>query len=153
MPRPKPLTVQSVRFSVPALSIPALVAGAPPCTVRPDIAAVALELMAKPAKLALLRNTVSTLEPGPLIVTSEEMVGSTLVKVIVPVNAMRSIVSEPLLLPAAHSPAVAPDVVLVLAAVIASRKVHKPSVPFATSEVLLTVMVLPAAGVITPSTG
>ena len=87
-----------------------------------------------------------------MIVASEDMFGSTLVKVIAPVNAVRSIVSEPLLLPAAHSPAVAPDAVLVLAAVIASRKVHKPSVPFVTSELLLTVMVFPAAGV-TTSTG
>jgi hypothetical protein len=109
--------------------------------------------MVTPAKFPLLRSIVSTLEPGPLMVTFEEMFGSTLVKVIVPVNPVRSIVSESLLLPATHSPAAAPEDVSLLAAVIASRKVHKPSVPFATSEVLLTVMVLPATGVITPSPG
>jgi hypothetical protein len=88
-----------------------------------------------------------------LIVMSDEMSESTLVKVIVPVNPVRSIASELLLLPAIHSPGAAPEDVLLLAAVIASRKVHKPSVPFATSEVLLTVMVLPAAGVITALPG
>jgi hypothetical protein len=81
------------------------------------------------------------------------MFGSTLVKVIVPVNPVRSIVSESLLVPATHSPEATPEDVLLLTAVIASRKVHNPSASFATSEVLLTVMVLPAAIVITPSPG
>src|SRR5258708_4522325 len=49
-------------------------------------------------------------------------------------------------LPAAHSPGTAPDAVSAFAAVIASRKVHKPSELLVTSEVLLTVIVL--AGVI-----
>jgi hypothetical protein len=91
---------------------------------------------------------VSTLDPGPLSDISVEISGSTLVRVIVPDNPLRSIVSAPLL-PAAHSPAVAPEAVLLFAAVIASRKVQKPSVPFVTSAELLTVMVLPTAGVST----
>ncbi len=86
--------------------------------------------------------------PGPVIVASDEIFGSTLVKEMVPVSPVRSIASEPTLLPARHSPAVAPEAALLLAAAIASRKVHKPSVPFASSEVLLTVMVFPAAVVI-----
>jgi len=44
-------------------------------------------------------------------------------------------------LPAVHSPGVAPEAVSEFAAVIASRKVQKPSLPFATSDKLLTVMV------------
>jgi hypothetical protein len=43
------------------------------------------------------------------------------------------IVSEPLLSPAAHSPPTAPEAAFVLAAEIASRNVHKPSVLFTTS--------------------
>src|SRR6185369_4947610 len=72
------------------------------------------------------------------------MFGSALARVIVPVRPVRLIVSESLLLPAPHSPAVGPEAVSVLAAVIASRRVHKPSAPSATSSVLLTVIVLPA---------
>lgn len=68
-------------------------------------------------------------------------------ELIVPVTE-KLIVSEPLPLPAAHSPAAAPDAMLLLAAVIASRRVHKPSVPSATSDVLFTVIVL--AGVTRP---
>ena len=64
---------------------------------------------------------------------------------IVPVRPVRLIVSVPSLLPAAHSPATAPDAVFVFAAMIASRNVHRPSALFAASEVLLTVIVLPAA--------
>jgi hypothetical protein len=70
------------------------------------------------------------------------MFGNALVKLIVPVMPKISIASMPLLLPPGHSPATAPDAVFVFAAVIASRKVHKPSVPFATSDVLFTVIVL-----------
>lgn len=88
-----------------------------------------------------------------MMVASDEIFDRTLVKVIVPANPLRSIVSESLLLPATHSPVVAPEEVLVLAAMIASRKAHNPSVPFATSEVLLTVIVLPAGGVIAPFFG
>ena len=76
---------------------------------------------------------------------SEERSGSKLATVIDPVKPVRSIVSEPSLLPATHSPATAPDAVLVFAAMSASRKVHRPSALFVTSEVLLTVIVLPAA--------
>ena len=83
--------------------------------------------------------------PGPVSVMSEEIFGSTLVKVIGPVKPVRSMLSEPSLFPAAHSPATAPDAALVFAAMIASRKVHASSALFATSEVLLTVIVLPAA--------
>ena len=85
-------------------------------------------------------------EPGPLMIRLELIVGNAPVRLIVPLTE-KLIVSDPLLLPATHSPAVTPDAVLLFAAVIASRKVHKPSVLFATSEVLLTVIVL-AAGVI-----
>ena len=46
------------------------------------------------------------------------------------------IVSAPL--PAAHSPAAAPDAVSVLAAMIASRNVHCPSLELTVSAVLLT---------------
>jgi len=74
---------------------------------------------------------------------SDEMSGSALVKVIVPVMLVISIVSEPLLIPAAHSPGVDPEAVLLFAAVIASRKVHKPSALLTTSDVLLTAIVLP----------
>src|SRR5438309_7126766 len=81
----------------------------------------------------------------------ELIVGNAPVRLIVPLTE-KLIVSDPLLLPATHSPAVTPDAVLLFAAVIASRKVHKPSVLFATSEVLLTVIVL-AAGVIAPLSG
>ena len=58
---------------------------------------------------------------------------------------VNEIVSE-LLLPATHSPAAAPEAVFELAASIASRRVHNPSVPLVTSAVLLTVMVLTADG-------
>src|SRR5262245_46245502 len=46
--------------------------------------------------------------------------------------------------PAAHSPAATPEAVLLLAACIASRRVHSPS-SATTSAVLLTVIVLPEA--------
>jgi hypothetical protein len=80
-----------------------------------------------------------------MIDMSVVMSGSTPVRLIVPVTA-RLIVSELLKppLPAEHSPGTTPDAVLLFAAVIASRKVHKPSLPFATSAVLLTVIVLAA---------
>ena len=73
------------------------------------------------------------------------------IRLIVPVTE-KTIVSESSELPARHSPVVAPDAALLLAAKIASRKVHKPSVPLARSAVLLTVMVL-ASGVIPPLSG
>lgn len=66
-----------------------------------------------------------------------------------PDRLVRSMVSEPSLLPAAHSPATPPDAILLFAAVMASRRVHKPSLVLATSVVLLTVIVLPAALVVT----
>lgn len=78
---------------------------------------------------------------------SEAMSGKTLVRLIVPVTE-KLIVSESLLLPAAHSPGIRPDAMFVLAAVIASRKVHNPSALFATSDVVLTTIVT-AAGAIT----
>jgi len=80
----------------------------------------------------------------------EVMSGRALVRLIVPFT-LKVIVSETLLLPARHSPAVAPDPALLLAAPMASRNVHKPSPPFATSDRLLTAIV--AAGVITPLSG
>ena len=79
---------------------------------------------------------------------SEAMSGNALPRVIMPVTPLRSIVSESLGPPAPHSPAVAPDSMFELAAVIASRRVHKPSLLFATSKVLLTVIVLPAGGAV-----
>ena len=93
----------------------------------------------------MIRCIANVPGPGPFKVASEEMKGSALVIVIDPVKPVRSIVSEPSMLPAAHSPATAPDAVFVLAAMTASRKVHKPSALLAVSEVLLTVIVLPAA--------
>ena len=75
--------------------------------------------------------------------------GSAPAKLIVPVTE-KLIASDPLLTPATHSPAIAPDGALVFAAVIASRKVHKPSL-LDTSAKLLTVIVL--AGVIAPLSG
>ncbi|HJZ80921.1 MAG TPA: hypothetical protein VKD91_11265 [Pyrinomonadaceae bacterium] len=91
---------------------------------------------------------VSWPEPGPLMLRLEVMFGKAAVRLIVPVTE-KLIVSETLPEPAGHSPAAAPEAVLLLAEVIASRKVHTPSVPFATSDKLLTVIVL-ASGVMLP---
>src|SRR5688572_29562204 len=74
----------------------------------------------------------------------EVMAGSALAMVIIPVTPVRLIMSASLVLPATHSPAAIPEAMFELAAVIASRNVHKPSLLFAKSEVLFTVMVLPA---------
>src|SRR5215510_8975794 len=82
---------------------------------------------------------------------SDVMSGNADVRVTVPTTPVRSIASDPLGLPAAHSPAITPDAVFVLAAVIASRKVHNPSVLFTTSEVLLTVIVLPNGVLLLPT--
>src|SRR5438067_13832911 len=88
--------------------------------------------------------------PDPSRIISDLMSGNTLVKSTFPCNVTAKLmVSEPLLLPAAHSPGSNPDAVFVLAAAIASRKVHLPSMLFATSDRLLTMIVLPA-GVIAP---
>jgi len=87
--------------------------------------------------------------PGPVKVASEEISGSAVANEIDPDRPVRSIVSGLSLLPATHSPATAPDAVLVFAAVMASRKVHRPSALLATSAVLLTVIVLPAALIVT----
>jgi hypothetical protein len=92
---------------------------------------------------------VSKLAPGPLIVMLAVMLGRAVVRSIVPVTPVASIKSAPPLLPAAHSPAVAPEAVSVFAAIIASRNVHNPSLPLATSAVLFTTIVL-AAGLIPP---
>jgi len=92
----------------------------------------------------------NALAPGPFIVMLVLRRGNSLVKVIVPDTVVRSIVSAPL--PAAHSPAVAPEAASVFAAIIASRNVHNPSVPFTASALLLTVM-LAARGVIPPVPG
>src|ERR1044072_3681811 len=81
------------------------------------------------------------------MVAFDEIFGSTLARVIPPVKPVRSMVSEALLLPAAHSPAVAPEDALPFAAMIASRKVQRPSLPVATSELLLTVMTMFGAAV------
>src|SRR6201999_616511 len=67
-------------------------------------------------------------------------VRSTMVRTPVPLIA-KAIVSGVALLPAAHSPLVEPLAVLVLAAVIASGRVHNPSVALMVSATLLTVMV------------
>ena len=117
--------------------------------MRPEILAVALEVIKNIQFVAVVRVTVSVLAPGPVRVMSEEISGSKLVRVIEPVKPVRSTVSEPLLLPAAHSPATAPDAVLVFAAMIASRRVHRPSALSGASEVLLTVIVLPATATTT----
>ena len=87
--------------------------------------------------------------PGPFKIASDVISGSAVVNVIEPDNPVRSMVSEPSLLPAAHSPATPPDAKLLFAAVMASRRVHKPSLVLATSAVLLTVIVVPAALVVT----
>jgi hypothetical protein len=69
-------------------------------------------------------------------------------KMIVPVTE-NVIVSEALALPATHSPATAPEATLLLAAMIASRNVHKPSLALAASDKLLTVMAA-TSGLIPP---
>src|SRR5688500_2302037 len=70
------------------------------------------------------------------MVMSVERVGSAAVRLIVPVTE-KLIVSSPA--PAAHSPDAAPEAVLLLAELIASRSVHWPSFA-AASAVLLTLM-------------
>src|SRR6266849_2697772 len=80
------------------------------------------------------------------MVTASVMVGRTDAGVIVwtpPPRMAKLIVSTPAL-PAAHSPAIPPEAVFVLAAVIASRRVHTPSLA-AVSAALLTVIVLAPA--------
>src|SRR6266849_3659660 len=72
------------------------------------------------------------------MVMSDVILGSALVRLIVPVT-VNTIVSEPPP-PAGHSPAIAPEAVLVFTAVIASRKVQNPSPALTTSVVLLTVI-------------
>src|SRR6266851_2075425 len=67
--------------------------------------------------------------------------GATGVMVLTPAPGMaNSIVSSPAA-PAAHSPAIAPEAVFVLAARIASRRVQKPSLAPTPSAVVLTVIV------------
>src|SRR5207253_3424511 len=102
--------------------------------VMPEMLTVAVEVKIRKLGVppAMLRRTVRELAPGPLIIMFELRLGSAVARSIVPVTE-KLIVSEPLLLPAAHSPAAAPEATLLFAAVIASRSVHKPSVPFATS--------------------
>src|SRR5678816_3094515 len=124
MPRPKPLTTQSESDRLPALLIPKLLVGSAPCTVTPEMDACAVAVMKNIMKFEPPRKIVSTAEPGPLIFMSEVMFGKTVCTLIVPASPVRLIVSELELLPAAHSPATAPDAVLVFAAVIASRNVH-----------------------------
>src|ERR1044072_6981615 len=79
------------------------------------------------------------------MVISEVMVGKALVRVIVPARPVRLIVFASVSLPATHCWAAAPEPVFALAAVIASRRVHKPSLASAASAMLLTVIVFPAA--------
>src|SRR5688500_18554141 len=69
----------------------------------------------------------------------DSILGNAVKRVIVPVT-VKEMESSPL--PAAHSPGVTPDAVSVLAAVIASRNVQNPSLPFVTSDVVLTVIAL-----------
>jgi hypothetical protein len=114
--------------------------------VMPEMLKAAVEV--KIRKLGVppagLRLTVRELIPGPLIIMFVIRLGSAVVRSIVPVTE-KLIVSEPLL-PAAHSPAAAPEAALLFADVIASRNVHNPSLPFATSDKLLTVIVVAALG-------
>ena len=151
-----PKKLQLVRDSVPLLRIPPPLFGSvtlPFEMVNPVMLTALLDPIVKMRKFgvpaAVLRDTVNLLAPGPLIVKSEERSSNAAVKVMVPETAVRSIVSEPTLLPAAHSPATDPEAVLLFAAVIASRNVHKPSLPFATSDKLFTVIVV-ASGLIPP---
>src|SRR5690348_17236005 len=76
------------------------------------------------------------------------MLGKALARVIVPVTPVRLMVSGSVSLPATHSPAAAPEAAFEFAEVIASRRVHKPSLPSATSAVLFTMMVLPASAAV-----
>src|SRR5947207_3110072 len=108
--------------------------------MSPEIETTDGELIDTKVKLPFLW-IVSTPEPGPLTIMFDEIVGSAVLIAIAPESEVRSIVSEPELLPATHSPATAPEAVLVFAAAIASRKVHKPSLEFVTSDKLLTLMV------------
>jgi hypothetical protein len=94
---------------------------------------------------ALVRRIVKLPAPGPLIVKSDARFGKARLRVIVPETPVRTIASEPVLVPAAHSPAAKPEAALVLAAVIASRKVHKPSLLLTTSVVLFTTIVAASA--------
>jgi hypothetical protein len=85
---------------------------------------------------------VTNPDAGPWRVMSLAMLGSgTVILIVAPARALISIMSEPLLLPAAHSPALNPDGELLFAAMMASRKVHIPSIESATSDRLLTTMV------------
>ena len=96
------------------------------------------------------RRTNNEPDPLPLMFMSDTISGKAPVRLIVPLIATL-IESEPLPLPAAHSPGTDPEATLLFAAVIASRKVQKPSLLFATSRRLLTVIV--ACGVIGPLSG
>src|SRR5258706_12767415 len=66
-----------------------------------------------------------------------------------PVSPVRSITSEPALLPAEHSPAAGPETTLLFAELIASDKLHRPSFGWITSEVVLTTIVV-ASGLMPP---
>src|SRR2546421_3716559 len=164
MPPPAPpgavwlaATTQLVKVSVPELEMPPPFASPdavrPFDAVKPEMPTVRFESIVKMRKLgvppAALRRMVNEPAPGPLIVKSDERFGSAMARSIVPETPVRSIVSEPLLLPATHSPATAPEAALLLAAVIASRNVQKPSLLLATSAVLLTTIVA-ASGLISP---
>ena len=111
--------------------------------VMPEMLTVAVEVKIRKLGVppTVLRLTVSELFPGPLIIMFELRLGSAVTRSIVPVTE-KLIVSESLLLPAAHSPIVAPDAALLFAEVIASRRVHKPSLLFVTSNVLFTTSVV-----------
>src|SRR5262245_46792043 len=93
---------------------------------------------------------VNWLEPGPVIVMFEVITNELVEMLIVP-TTLKVMVSVPLLLPAAHSPAAAPEGALVFAAAIASRKVHLTSLPSQKSVSVFTVIV--ASAVIPPLSG
>src|SRR5437588_534918 len=127
----------------PKLPLPGTTPSAllPLVTVMPEMLTVTVELKIRKLGVppARLRRTVREIAPGPVIIMFELRLGSAAVRSIIPVTEML-IVSAPLLLPAAHSPIVAPDAALLFAAVIASRKVHNPSLLLATSDKLFTVI-------------
>src|ERR1041384_7537148 len=74
----------------------------------------------------------------------EKIVDKAPVRLMVPLVEIAIVSEVPSMAPAEHSPATDPDAKLLFAAVIASRRVQRPSVAFATSAILLTVIVLPA---------
>ncbi|NQE36911.1 hypothetical protein E5S67_04677 [Microcoleus sp. IPMA8] len=122
-PPPKPLTVLAVKVELVIVTVPPLLNRAPPppavlpekvtlvrfrVTPKPlrmppvPLAKVRLEMLTGPVVVlsictALLPLTVKLAAPGPFRVTLSLIVGSVVARVIVPVMAVRSIVSAPAL--------------------------------------------------------